>query len=142
VSQNEILAILEAETGSKSTIQKVDAEKLREDSYAGLGRGEFTHANIFGVVMASIFGQKNSARWGRGDDTESVGIPKKDLTKEIRKVLWMSPFEYVVFLELRSDPSLGRLELPVCSNVISPFHLWSKEGSFYGFGREFFETSA
>jgi hypothetical protein len=87
VSQNEILAILEAETESKFTVQKVDAEKLREDSYAGLGRGEFTEANIFGAVIAAIFGQKSSARWGQGDDTESVGIPKKNLTEEIRKVL-------------------------------------------------------
>jgi len=87
VSQNEILAILEAETGSKFTVQTIDAEKLKEDTNAGLGRGEFTLVNIFGAIQASVFGQKSSARWGRGDDTESVGIPKKDLTEEIRKVL-------------------------------------------------------
>ena len=87
VSQNQILAVLEAETGSKFTVQNVDADKLKEDSYAGLGRGEFTQTNIFGAVQAAVFGQKSSARWGRGDDTESLGIPKKDLTEEIRKVL-------------------------------------------------------
>ena len=87
VSQNEVLAVLEAETGSKFTVQQVDAEKLKEDSYAGLGRGEFTQANIFGTVQGAVFGQKSSARWGRTDDTESLGIPKKDLTEEIRKLL-------------------------------------------------------
>jgi hypothetical protein len=87
VSQNEILAILEAETGSKFTIQEADAEKLKADGYAGLGRGEFNHTNILGVIRGAIFGQKSSVRWGRDDDSESLGIPKKDLTEEIKKVL-------------------------------------------------------
>jgi hypothetical protein len=87
VSQNEILAILEAETGSKFTVQNVDADKLKQESYAGLGRGEITQANYMGALQGSIFGQQSSAKWGRGDDTESLGIPKKDLAEEIRKVL-------------------------------------------------------
>jgi hypothetical protein len=87
VSQNEILAILEAETGSKFTLQQVDIEKLKADSYAALGRGEFNHVNILGVIQGAVFGQKSSARWGRVDDSESLGIPKKDLTEDIKKVL-------------------------------------------------------
>jgi hypothetical protein len=87
VSQNEILAILEAETGSKFTVQKVDAEKVREDGYAALGRGESSQAIFYGVVLAAVFGQKSAARWGRDDDTESLGIPKKNLTEEIKKLL-------------------------------------------------------
>lgn len=89
VSQNEILAILEAETRSKFTTQNTDVDKLREDGYAALGRGESSPAIIRGaargVVLAAVFGKKSSARWGLDDDTESLHIPRKDLTEEIRK---------------------------------------------------------
>lgn len=87
VSQNEILAILEAETGSKFAIEEVDINKLKEDSGRGLAAGEWTEANIYGVVKGSIFGTGSSANWGHDDDTESLGLPKKDLRTEIKKIL-------------------------------------------------------
>jgi hypothetical protein len=87
VSQNEILAVLEAETGSKFSVQETDVEKLREDGYAALGRGEYSQANIHDVILGAVFGQKSSARWGRDDDTESLCIPRKNLAEEIRKFL-------------------------------------------------------
>ncbi|KIM21338.1 hypothetical protein M408DRAFT_333535 [Serendipita vermifera MAFF 305830] len=87
VSQNEILSILEAETGSKFSIEEVDVDKLKEDSGRGLAAGEWNDANIYGVVKGSIFGSNSSANWGPSDDTEGLGIPKKDLRTELKKLI-------------------------------------------------------
>jgi len=87
VSQKDILAVLEAETGSKFTVKKVDAEKIRDDGYAALDRDESSLKAVYAVILGAVFGQKSSTRWGRDDDTDSLSIPKKDLTEEIRKLL-------------------------------------------------------
>ena len=87
VTQNEILAILEAETGSKFVVTEQDINKLKEDSDRGLAAGEWTLPNIYAAISGSIFGANSSTSWGEDDDTESLGLPKKDLTNEIKKVL-------------------------------------------------------
>jgi hypothetical protein len=87
VSQNRILAVLEAEIGVKSSIEDVDVSKLKEDSHRGLLNGEWSDGNIYGAIKASIFGPESSASWGWEDDSQSLGFPKKDLEAEIKKVL-------------------------------------------------------
>jgi hypothetical protein len=87
VSQSEILAILEQETGEKFTIENADIGELLKKCGEGLAKGEYTFENIFGVVKGNVWGEESSARWGEEDDTVAVGVPKKDLREEIKKVL-------------------------------------------------------
>jgi hypothetical protein len=52
-----------------------------------LARGEINEYNIYSMVKAHIWGKESSARWGEEDDSVAVGLPKKDLREEIKKVL-------------------------------------------------------
>ena len=63
-------------------------QQLAEQCSAGLARGEFTEANIYGLVQAAIFAAKgSSARWPEDDESAFLGLPKRDLKEEIKKVL-------------------------------------------------------
>jgi hypothetical protein len=87
VTQRDILAVLEAELGP-FTIQDVAVPELVEQCSAGLARGEFTDANIYGLVQASVFGlEGSSARWPEEDDSAFLGLTKRDIKAEIKKVL-------------------------------------------------------
>jgi len=87
VTQREILAILEAELGP-FTIQDVVVPQLVEQCNAGLARGEFTNANIYGLVQAAAFGaEDSSARWPEDDDSALLGLAKRDIKEEVKKVL-------------------------------------------------------
>ncbi|CCA77138.1 hypothetical protein PIIN_11121, partial [Serendipita indica DSM 11827] len=87
VSQNEIKAALESVTGSPFEVETVDVDALEENTSAGLARGEYTHENIYGLITAYIFGKTSSASWGEEDESGAVGLTKKDLQTEIRKVV-------------------------------------------------------
>jgi hypothetical protein len=87
VTQKDILAILEAELGP-FTVQDVVVPQLIEQCNAGLARGEFTEANIYGLIQAAAFGAEgSSARWPEDDDSVLLGLPKRDLKEVIKKVL-------------------------------------------------------
>jgi hypothetical protein len=87
VTQRDILAILEAELGP-FTVQDVAVPQLIEQCNAGLARGEFTNANIYGLVQATVFGTEgSSARWPEDDDSVFLGLPKRDIKGEVKKVL-------------------------------------------------------
>jgi len=87
ISQKEILAILEEETGSKFEITETDADKMEEDAEAGLRRGEWNFPNILGAVLGSMFSSKGACGWGENDDSASLGLEKKDLRTEIKKAI-------------------------------------------------------
>ena len=87
MSQNEILAIPEVETGSKFAITEEDINKAKEEADRGLAAGEWNRKNIYTVVKGATVGSNSSANWGEADDTESLGVPKKDLKTEIKKFL-------------------------------------------------------
>ncbi|CAG8747682.1 14358_t:CDS:2, partial [Acaulospora colombiana] len=55
VSQNEILAIAEEETGSKFTIDNQDIEELLKTAGAGLAKGDYSLFNIYSVVKGNVF---------------------------------------------------------------------------------------
>jgi len=61
---------------------------LIEHSNAGLARGEFTPANILGLIKGYAFGAESTVcRWPVDDDSVLVGLPKRDVKEEIKKVL-------------------------------------------------------
>jgi len=87
ITQRDVLAILEAELGL-FTVQDVAVPELAERASAGLARGEVTEANIYALVQAAIFGvEGSSARWPEDDDSAFLGLPKRDLKAEIKRVL-------------------------------------------------------
>ena len=86
VSQNDILAALEAETGSKFEITEVDADKLKNGSESGLRSGDWGQQNIFGSIVGSVFATDGASKWGTSDDSASVGLSEKDLKTVVKKV--------------------------------------------------------
>ena len=87
VTQKDILALLEAELGP-FTVQDVGVSQLIEHCNAGLARGEFNEANILGLLQAYIFGAESSfCRWPKEDDSALLGLPKRDIKEEVKKVL-------------------------------------------------------
>lgn len=88
VTQNEILSVLEEETGSKYEVEEVDADELLRQGFEAIERGEFNEASVYKVVKGSLYGTGESpARWGEEDESTLLGLPKKDLREEVRKVL-------------------------------------------------------
>lgn len=85
VTQRELLSIVEAEAGVKFEVQEADADKLGEGSEEALRNGDWSLPNLFGAMFATIFASNGSSSWGHPDDTASLGLPKKDLTTEIKK---------------------------------------------------------
>ena len=87
VTQKDILAILEAELGP-FTVQDVVVTQLIERSNAGIARGEFTEANINGLLQACVYGAEGATcRWSEDDDSVLLGLPKRDIKQEVKKVL-------------------------------------------------------
>jgi hypothetical protein len=88
VTQKEILAVLEEESGSKYEVEEIDADEMLKQGFEAIERGEFNEGSVYKVVKGSIFGTGESpARWEEDDDSVALGLPKKNLTEEIKKVL-------------------------------------------------------
>ena len=50
--------------------------------------GEFTVANVVGLLQAYAFGAEgSSSRWSEGDDTVPLRLPKRDIKEKVRRVL-------------------------------------------------------
>ena len=70
------------------TVEDVSVPQLVEQCKADLARGEFTPANTYGLVRAAVFGAEgSSSRWPEDDDSGFLGLPKRDIKVEIKKVL-------------------------------------------------------
>jgi hypothetical protein len=91
VTQKDILAILEAELGP-FTVQDIVVTQLIERCNAGIARGEFTEANILGLLQACILERKAPLVAGLRTTTVSfLGLPKRDINDEVKKVLATLP---------------------------------------------------
>ena len=87
VTQKDILTILEAELGPFAK-QDIIVPQLVEQCNAGIARGEFTEANIYGLLQAASFGAEGAiCRWPENDDSVLLGLPKRDMKEEVMKVL-------------------------------------------------------
>ncbi|KAJ7577820.1 hypothetical protein C8J56DRAFT_1007091 [Mycena floridula] len=87
VSQREILEIAEEELGTKFEIVEVDSEVLYRDSLAALEGGDASAA--LGIIQASVWGAKrpSSGAWDIEDDSEVLGLIRKDLRTEVAKII-------------------------------------------------------
>ena len=87
ITQKDVLAILEAELGP-FTEQDIVLSQLVEQCNAGLARGEFTEANVYGLLQAACYGAEGSiCRWPEDDDSVLLGLSKRDMKEEVKKVL-------------------------------------------------------
>ena len=87
VSQNEILTILEAETGFKLEILKIDSDLVQDDSDFGLFNGDLSLQHIFDAMFGFVFAVQAVSELDANDDPPSVGLPKKILKTEVKKVI-------------------------------------------------------
>jgi hypothetical protein len=87
VTQNEILAVLEEETGSKFAIKDVDVEALLKECQEALAKGDYSMSNVCALLKAYSWGKESSTRWGEDDDSVAVKLPKKDMREVIRSIL-------------------------------------------------------
>lgn len=87
-TQREILSIIESEVnpdGSKFETTSMNLEEIGKKSLEGLERGEFNMQNIFGVLRLSVWGPEGAADWDENDDSQALGLERKDLHAEIKK---------------------------------------------------------
>ena len=74
LTQNAILAALEAETGDKFEVEHIDLEQIKEKALAALAKGEYKQATM-GLTINSNFNEEDSAAnfWDKVEN-ELVGI--------------------------------------------------------------------
>jgi hypothetical protein len=88
-TQCAILDIVESEIGTKLETTSMNVEEVGKQSIEALARGERNHQNIFGAIRWSVWGKEASADWDENDDSERLGLEKKDLRAEIKKKIAM-----------------------------------------------------
>ena len=86
INQWDLKAAVEGETGETYDVEYADMEKMRDESLANMAQGKVSMEDMMGLIIYVIF-TKRTCAWGTDDDSELVGLPKKDLREEVRKVL-------------------------------------------------------
>ena len=68
-------------------MEDLDIDALAKEATAKLQAGEVNNYNIYTIAKAAAFGSSSSIAWGVEDDSRALGLRKKDLREEIKKVL-------------------------------------------------------
>ena len=87
-SQQEILSIIESEVskdGSKFETTSVDMEELGKKSVEALQRGDVNIQNLLDAIKSSVWGKEGAADWDENDDSQALGLEKKDLRAEVKR---------------------------------------------------------
>ena len=87
LTQNAMLAALEAETGAKFEVDRVDIQKIRQDALDALERGEPGKA-MRGLTLNAQFNEKDSAAnfWDMVENP-LVGVEAVDVREAVREYL-------------------------------------------------------
>ncbi|KAG8807198.1 hypothetical protein FRB91_011711 [Serendipita sp. 411] len=85
--QKEIRTTLESEIGQKLDLDDVDVLELKKKSGEGLARGDFTDKTIYRLTKSYVLGPNASGAWGENDDSEAVGLPKREFKTVIKEVV-------------------------------------------------------
>lgn len=87
VTQNNILAALEAETGSKFEVTHVDVKSIRQGATEALQKGDWKAATR-GLTITSQFDEEDSAAnfWDMVDN-ETVGVAPVTVREAVRTTL-------------------------------------------------------
>lgn len=84
-TQREMIFIIEAIVGESFSKTTLDLAGVGKQSMEGLKRGERTPQNISGTLRYAVWGEEGSSDWDNDDDSDALGLPKKDLRDELKK---------------------------------------------------------
>jgi hypothetical protein len=68
-------------------VEDLDIDELAKDATTRLQGGEANDYTIYTIIKAVAFGKNNASTWDVNDDSAALGLQKKDLREEIKKVL-------------------------------------------------------
>jgi hypothetical protein len=87
LTQNAILAALEAETGEKFSVEHVDVEQIKKEAVEALEKGEYRQATR-GLTINSNFNEKDSAAnfWDKVEN-DLVGVTPVSVQEATRAAL-------------------------------------------------------
>jgi len=84
-TQREVLEIVESEVGGTFEMTSLNTEEMGKKALEGLARGERNRQNIAAGIRSGVWGQEGAADWDEDDDSERLGLEKKDLREEIKR---------------------------------------------------------
>jgi hypothetical protein len=87
LTQNSILAALEAETGAKFSVEHVDVQQIKEEALEALQNGDYRQATR-GLTINSNFNEKESAAnfWDKVEN-ELVGVKPVTVQEAVRAAI-------------------------------------------------------
>jgi hypothetical protein len=87
LTQNAILAALEAETGDKFSVEHVDLQRIKKEALDALEKGDYRQATR-GLTINSNFNEKDSAAnfWGKVEN-DLVGIKPVSVQEAVRAAM-------------------------------------------------------
>lgn len=87
LTQNAILAALEAETGDKFSIEHVDLKQIKKEALEALERGEYREATR-GLTINSNFNEEDSAAnfWNKVEN-DLVGVKPVSVREAVRDAM-------------------------------------------------------
>lgn len=87
LTQNAILAALEAETGEKFAVEHADLEQIKKEALEALEKGEYRQATR-GLTISSNFNEKDSAAnfWDKVEN-ELVGVKPVSVQEATRAAM-------------------------------------------------------
>lgn len=91
-SQREMLAIIESEVnpdGSKFETTSIDTLELGKESLEAWQRDNQDVQNFLGVIKSAVWGPNGAADWDENDDSQALGLEKKDLRTELKRKMEM-----------------------------------------------------
>jgi hypothetical protein len=68
-------------------VEDLDIDELGKDATTRFQGGEVNDYTIYTIAKAVVFGNNSASTWDVNDDSAALGLQKKDLREEIKKVL-------------------------------------------------------
>ena len=87
VTQNNILAALEAETGSKFEVEKIDVAKIRQDAAESLKRADWKAATRAMTIKHQFDQEDSAANFWHLVDNAVVGVTPTTVREAVKSVL-------------------------------------------------------
>jgi hypothetical protein len=87
LTQNAILAALEAETGDKFEVEHVDLKPIKAMALEALAKGDYRQA-MFGLTLNSVFNEEGSAAnfWNKVEN-DLVGVRAVTVQEAVKSAL-------------------------------------------------------
>ena len=89
LTQNNLLAALEAEMGEKFSVDHIDVRKIKSDAMEKLEKGEWKAAARGLTISAQFNDEEGSANFWHLVENEGVGVQAVDVREAVREyLLW------------------------------------------------------